>query len=499
MDPSTFVDSQLTRPDLLVLENLLRHADGVRASLLASAATKGVSIQTPEMPQQVQKSFLDAVVECDNPHAATTKHHISQKDQKDIDSLNAWNDPQSDRFDPTVFVAWDLPLVNLPAVLDRGVIQPYIKWARTIVRTETDVVMITHLILYFMTSVPSMLYLYYRFSWYHGVLHWLMQSYYVGTYTLMIHQHIHMNGILSKKYAWFDHIFPYITDPLMGHTWNSYYYHHVKHHHIEANGPDDLSSTIRYQRDDLLHFLHYVGRFFFFVWLDLPLYFIRKKKPSLALKTVGSELPNFLMLYVLATRVNFSATLFAFLLPLLLLRLGLMVGNWGQHALVDEVEPDSDFRSSITLIDVAVSLDPYHPPCSKNPKLTVVPVPVQSNRYCYNDGYHTSHHLNPRRHWREHPVAFLKQKDIYARESALVFRNIDYIMITVKLLRKDYRHLAKCLVPVGNQVGMDLDEIAAMLRTKTRRFTEEEIRKKFRSKQQQQPLVLLKEPVQNAK
>lgn len=43
-----------------------------------------------------------------------------------------------------------------------------------------------------------------------------------------------------------------------------------------------------------------------------------------------------------------------FLLPLLLLHVGLMVGNWGQHAFVDDEEPDSDFRSSITLIDVAV-------------------------------------------------------------------------------------------------------------------------------------------------
>lgn len=318
-------------------------------------------IQPSEDPPQDQNCRLEAAVEGHDPHMTVTKHDVSQDDQKDIDLLNAWNDPQSHHFDPTVFVSRDLPLVNLPAVLDRWVMQPYIKWARTVVRTETDVVMLTHLMLYFTTSVPSMLYLYYRFSWYHGLLHWLMQSYYVGTYTLMMHQHIHMNGILSKKYAWFDHVFPYITDPLMGHTWNSYYYHHVKHHHIEANGPDDLSSTIRYQRDDLLHFLHYVGRFFFFVWLDLPLYFLRKKKTLLALKTVGSELPNYLILYVLATKVNFYATLFAFLLPLLLLRLGLMAGNWGQHALVDEVEPDSDFRSSITLIDVAVSLDHEHP------------------------------------------------------------------------------------------------------------------------------------------
>lgn len=31
------------------------------------------------------------------------------------------------------------------------------------------------------------------------------------------------------------------------------------------------------------------------------------------------------------------------------------VGNWGQHAFIDRDDPDSDFRSSITLIDVSVS------------------------------------------------------------------------------------------------------------------------------------------------
>lgn len=104
----------------------------------------------------------------------------------------------------------------------------------------------------------------------------------------------------------------------------------------------------------------------------------------------------------------------------------------------------------------------------------------QSNRFCFNDGYHTSHHLNPRRHWRDHPNAFLKQKQRYADEQALVFRNIDYIMITVRVLRKDYAHLAKCLVPIGSQICMSQEEIAEMLRTKTRRFSEEDIKRKYR-------------------
>ena len=61
----------------------------------------------------------------------------------------------------------------------------------------------------------------------------------------------------------------------------------------------------------------------------------------------------------------------------------------------------------------------------------------------------------------------------------MVFHNIDYLMITVRLLMKDYDHLARCLVPIGKQIDMTMDERAAMLRSHTRRFTEEEIREKF--------------------
>jgi hypothetical protein len=183
-----------------------------------------------------------------------------------------------------------------------------------------------------------------------------MQSYYVGSYTLMMHQHIHMGGILGKRFWLFDSLFPYITNPLMGHTWNSYYYHHVKHHHVEGNGPDDLSSTVRYQRDELSDFLCYVGRFLFLVWVELPSYFFRKGQFLQGLKAGFWEIGNYLFIYGMYRFVNARATLFVFFLPLFLLRLGLMIGNWGQHAFVDETDPNSDFRSSITLIDVPVRL-----------------------------------------------------------------------------------------------------------------------------------------------
>ncbi|EGC47687.1 conserved hypothetical protein [Histoplasma capsulatum var. duboisii H88] len=441
------IDPNLTRSDLIVLQELFGDASMLRSQAVASLGSGPSGTDTPGIDEceTRQRSNKNGPAESSCLEASNTT----------VETLSALNNPQHKDFEPTIFVGWDFKDIKLPHLINEYILRPYVNVGRRIVRVETDVVMLTHLLLYFATSVPSAIFLFYHFNWAHGVFHWIMQSYYVGTYTLMMHQHIHMGGILARKYSWLDTLFPYITNPLMGHTWNSYYYHHVKHHHVEGNGPSDLSSTIRYQRDDLGDFLCYVGRFMFFIWLELPLYFLRTSKTRLAIKATFWEISNYLAIFLLF-KVNWKATLFVFALPLLQLRVGLMVGNWGQHAFVDEMDPDSDFRSSITLIDVA------------------------SNRFCFNDGYHTSHHLNPLRHWREHPVAFLKQKKRYSEEFALVFHNIDYIMLTVKLMQKDYVHLAKCLVPIGDQVHMTMDEIATMLRTKTRRFTEEDIKKKFK-------------------
>ncbi|GAB1741300.1 hypothetical protein NU219Hw_g6539t1 [Hortaea werneckii] len=326
-----------------------------------------------------------------------------------IARLKALNTQKDSAFQPTIFTAWDSKDIS-PAI-NKHVVQPYSRFAQGVVRHPTDVVFLTHLLLY--------------------------------------------SRILNSSWGWLDKTFPYVLEPLMGHTWDSYYYHHVKHHHVEGNGPGDLSSTIRYQRDDIGHFLHYVGRFMFFIWFELPLYFIQRKKYNLGVRAFLSEISSYAFMYGM-WRWNPKAATFVFLLPFFLLRIGLMVGNWGQHALVDELEPDSDYRSSITLID------------------------VPSNRYSFNDGYHTAHHLNPRRHWREHPTHFLQSKTTYAGNGALVFTNIDYIMLTITLLRKDYMYLADRLVPIGNQVGMSKVEIANMLRTKTRAFTEADIKKRFK-------------------
>ncbi|TVY56580.1 hypothetical protein LSUE1_G010015 [Lachnellula suecica] len=389
--------------------------------------------------------------------ASSNSHLSPEQRQIALDGLENLNDPKHPNFEPTVFCTWDLdgPETKSGRTLRESILHLYIDWARTVVRHDTDVVFLTHILTYFTTALPSALYLFHDFHLLHGIAHLLLIVWFSGSFTLMMHNHIHNNGVLSKPYALFDWAFPYLLEPLMGHTWDSYYYHHVKAHHVEGNGPDDLSSTIRYQRDSVVDFLKYEMRFLLLCWLDLPLYFISKRKHNMAVRVFVTELSSYAFIVGMA-RWKFTPTLFVLILPFTIMRWGLMIGNWGQHAFVDEVEPDSDFRSSITLID------------------------VPSNRFCFNDGYHTSHHLNPRRHWRDHPHAFLKAKERYSDEGALVFQNIDYLEITFRLLTKNYAHLAKQFVPMGKQIGMSQAEIAAMLKTKTRRFSEEEIKAKFK-------------------
>lgn len=309
------IDPLLLQSDLIVLQNLLR-------DISTTANSKTQSGRHHDDTDHDEKSSLRALAELEG--------------------------------EPSVFTNWDMKDLPTGKGINAEIFRAYISWAQGIVRNPVDVVFLTHIFLYFGTSVPSAVFLYYRFTWVHGILHWLMQLSYCGSFTLMLHNHIHNNGLLQKRYAWFDLTWPYILEPLMGHTWDSYYYHHVKHHHVESNGPDDLSSTIRYQRDELWDFFLYVGRFIAFIWIELPLYFLRKRKTALAVKAFCSELSSFLFIFILA-RANFYPTLFALIIPLIQMRIGLMVGNFGQHALVDDVDPSSDFRSSITLIDVAVS------------------------------------------------------------------------------------------------------------------------------------------------
>lgn len=56
-------------------------------------------------------------------------------------------------------------------------------------------------------------------------------------------------------------------------------------------------------------------------------------------------------------------------------------------------------------------------------------------------------------------------------------------MITIRLVMHDYKHLARCMVSIGEeQLRMTMNDRIAMIKRHLRRFTDEEIRQKFRHK-----------------
>jgi Fatty acid desaturase len=315
---SPSIDPNLTLADRLVLRNLLHDARSLKTSPARSA---------------------DGAV--DRP-----------SDVQTLDELAALSNPTNTRFQPVVFTTWDCS--EFPPWISTYVLQPYIVWASSVVRYRSDVVFLTYILVLFTVGIPNLVLLFLRFNWFQAVFQWALITYFVGPYSILLHNHIHGRGVMSKPWALVDTLFPYILGPMMGQTWNSFYYHH-KHHHVEENGPEDLSSTLRYQRDSAFNLALYISRFVFLIWFELPLYYIRKGKLGFAFKFFTWEILSYAFMVLLA-RVNFAAAMTGVVLPFIQWRVAIMANNWGQHAFIDEDEPDSNLRCSITLIDVVVSV-----------------------------------------------------------------------------------------------------------------------------------------------
>ncbi|RZK29593.1 MAG: fatty acid desaturase, partial [Hymenobacter sp.] len=93
-----------------------------------------------------------------------------------------------------------------------------------------------------------------------GVYFYLSNARFKGPFGLMLHCTSH-RVLFKKKYGWMNNYIPWVLGPLFGQTPESYFTHHMGMHHPENNLPDDESSTMFYQRDSVLGFLHYLGDF----------------------------------------------------------------------------------------------------------------------------------------------------------------------------------------------------------------------------------------------
>jgi fatty acid desaturase len=254
---------------------------------------------------------------------------------------------------------------------------------------------------------------------------------------LMLHNTMHRPFIKEPK--WLSVVHPYAMSFFLGIP-TCYREHHIGMHHAEDNMQKDLSSTLAYRRDSFLHFLVYFFRFFLMGVFEVGGYLARVRKVKMAKRLVFGELSHYALIAVVMT-LDLRFGVAAFLLPFLICRFMMMVGNWGQHAFINTDLKNSGLANAITCINVAY------------------------NTRCFNDGYHIGHHLRANRHWTELPGDFEKNIDLYAREGALVFAGLDFFLVSVLLWTGQWKTLARCFVRLDGKERSD-DDVIAMLKSR---------------------------------
>jgi fatty acid desaturase len=269
---------------------------------------------------------------------------------------------------------------------------------------------------------------------------YISQMYFKGRFGLMLHCICHRK-LFKKAYNWlFDYVIWFVC-PFFGHTPETYFAHHMGMHHVENNMIDDASSTLPYQRDSFREFLAYVGRFLILGFRDTFMYFFSRKRKKFYMRLTAGEM-SFYLFCIGLSFVNFTATLFIFIIPFVFARVVMMLGNWTQHAFVD-LENMED--NTINCINTAY------------------------NKTCWNDGYHAVHHVRPALHYTEIPGEFLKNKDVFAKQKTLTFDGIHYLHIFIWLMTRRYDKLAKHVVNVNNMFSSE-EEAIALMKERTRKY-----------------------------
>ena len=276
--------------------------------------------------------------------------------------------------------------------------------------------------------------------------HWLLVPVYLAAWTwlapsviLMLHNTMHRPFIRRPRFL--SHAHPYLFSATFGIP-TGYMEHHVGMHHVENNLPPDLSSTMKFQRDNFFHFLAYFGRFFFLSPVEVPLYLSKKKRGNLARRAIIGELVHY-ALVVAVCFIDLRGGLVGFALPLVVVRFLMMMGNWGQHAFIDQNDPGNSLLNSITCINAGY------------------------NHKAFNDGYHIGHHVKSNRHWTQMPADFEANIDTYARAGSIVFHGLDFFFVSLLLFTHQYKFLARRFVRLDGVERSD-DEVIAFLKTRLR-------------------------------
>ncbi len=271
--------------------------------------------------------------------------------------------------------------------------------------------------------------------------YWAAIVYFLGPFLLSLHLVCHRK-LFRQEYSWGNRLWSWPLGPFFGQIPEGFYAHHISMHHRENNLADDLSSTLKYQRDSFLGWLKYFALFVSCGRLTLLGYLYKKDRKQVFWRLMAG-MTFFYGSILAALLINPRAAVVVFVVPTLIAWFGLMAGNWTQHAFIDRTDPANPYKNSITVINSVY------------------------NRRCFNDGYHIGHHVSQARHWTEMPADFLANRQQYIEHDAIVFRTLDYQIIWFLLMFKRYKTLARFFVDLRPGTPRSEEQIIALLKSRT--------------------------------
>lgn len=266
----------------------------------------------------------------------------------------------------------------------------------------------------------------------------LLYGAFVDRFILMLHNVSH-RPFFKKPFRLGIYWVTWVLGPLCGESPEAYYVHHLGMHHPENNLPDDLSSTMRFKRDRIDHFMRYFLRFFLLGWYEVARYHFVRERFRLFKRLVIGE-GSYWVAVGVGLYFAFWPVMIVFVIPITVARFLMMAGNWAQHAFIDPEQPENPYRNSIVCIN------------------------SRYNRRCYNDGYHVGHHVKASRHWTDMPADFEDCRDEYISNRSVVFHSIDYFMVWFYLMLGRYDWLANKAVHLGETP--ERDEYIAFLKSR---------------------------------
>jgi len=283
-----------------------------------------------------------------------------------------------------------------------------------------------------------------------GISVWYLAPLYYGLivltvmdrFTLMLHFTSHRQ-LFNKDYKSLNHVIPWLLGPFFGQTPNTYFAHHMGMHHREENLADDLSSTMRFTRNRITHWLRYYLRFLFFGLPELLFYFYKRDNWKLFQRVLIGE-GVYWSLVALGLWLRPQATLVVLVIPLVAMRTIMMMGNWVQHSFISQDHPEDPYQASITCIN------------------------TRYNRRCFNDGYHVLHHIKASCHWTEHPGEFKKDIRNYGKHDSIVFDGLDFFQVWACLMLRRWSTLATHFVSLPEAPRRTKAEVIEFLKSRVR-------------------------------